>query len=140
MYLPTVQAKSMRGFTLLETMVAFVLLSLALALIFQIFSTGLRSGSAAEQRVAAAIVADGIMASLEDRWPLEIGERSGEEGPFSWHLEVQSADVQTDETLPTAGAALSHRLLRVDLQLRWLHGNREQWLEMSTLRLGRADG
>jgi general secretion pathway protein I len=135
---PAVQRRSTRGFTLLETLVAFMLLSLALALIFQIFSAGLRNGSAAEQHVAATIVADGVLHALDARSQLEIGEQSGEDGPFSWRLEILPAAIAAEAE--TGNIPPEHRLLRVDLQVQWSHGNRLQQLEVSTLRLGNADG
>jgi prepilin-type N-terminal cleavage/methylation domain-containing protein len=62
-----------RGFTLIEVLVAFVLLSLVLATSFELFTTGMRRAVDLEERSRALAVAQARMASAGVESPLKEG-------------------------------------------------------------------
>jgi general secretion pathway protein I len=53
-----------RGFTLIEVVVAFAILALSLAVIYEAFGGALRRSSAASQRELAALRADSLLAEF----------------------------------------------------------------------------
>lgn len=125
-----------RGFTLLEVLIAFVLLSLTLGVILQIFSGGLRGVAAAGHYTEAVIIAESKLALLGGELPLEEGEQDGEEGAYSWHMRIEPYQ----ETAELSKAANSpYRLYMVTLRLQWRDGIREPELEFITYRLAGQD-
>jgi general secretion pathway protein I len=131
------RARRQQGFTLLEVLIAFVLLSLTLGVILQIFSGGLRNAAAAAHYTKAAIVADSKLAMLGAEFPLVEGEMSGEDGSYVWRMTIKP-DVETYELdTPTVSR---YQLYSVNLVVRWRHGIREPVLQFTTYRLGSPDG
>jgi len=132
-----IDAHRQRGFTLLEVLVAFVLLSLTLGVILQIFSGGLRNAAAAAHYTKATVVADSKLAMLGAEFPLTEGEMSGEEGIYLWRMTIKpEVDVNALDN-PTAGR---YQLYSVTLVVRWRQGVHEPELEFATYRLGNTDG
>ena len=65
------------GFTLLEVLVALVILTLSLGAVMQLFSGGLRATTAAQDTAAAARLAQGRLAQLGQTLPLSPGTTQG---------------------------------------------------------------
>ena len=79
------------GFTLLEVLVAFTILAIALTALIQAFSQGLRASTVAEERATAVLVARSIMAEVGSSIPLEESEQSGDlEDGLGWRLTIRS--------------------------------------------------
>ena len=79
-----------RGFTLIEVVVALVILTVALGALLQLFQTGLRSGGVAETRVYATLLAQSRLAALGVEAPLEPGEIGGEiDERFRWSARIE---------------------------------------------------
>lgn len=125
--------KRQLGFTLLEVLVAFVLLSLTLGVILQIFSSGLHNVSAAKKYAQAAMLADSKLATVGTLIPLEEGEQSGEDNTFRWHMTIQP---YLDPDQPPLPADNGYQLFSVVIDVRWQQGVQEPELRFSTLRLG----
>ncbi len=85
------QAISQRsGFTLIEVLVAFAILVLALVSIMEIFSTGLQGVERSASYTEAVLLAESKLAAagISDR--LELGERHGRfDERFSWKTMVR---------------------------------------------------
>ena len=76
------------GFSLIEVLVAFVILALTLSVIMRIFSGGLRNVALAEDYSRAALLAESRLAELSVQ-PLE-GEAGGEfDGKYRWRSTVR---------------------------------------------------
>jgi general secretion pathway protein I len=114
------------GFTLLEVLVAIVILSVAVVTLIQLASGGLRllklSGDYQEAVLLADRVARAGDASIE-------GVEAGQEGRFSWERRATLVAVP-DDLAPLAGAP--PRLLALSVAVRWGTG---RTLELATLRL-----
>jgi general secretion pathway protein I len=67
-----------RGFTLLEVLIAFAILAVAMGAILQSFSQGLRSMSVAEKYTEATLLAQTKLAEVGSVIPLEAGEYGGD--------------------------------------------------------------
>lgn len=77
-----------QGFSLLEILVAFSILSVSLGVLMQIFSSGMRSVQMASTYSQAADLAETILALSGTEWPVDGGGRNGDTNGFQWTLNV----------------------------------------------------
>jgi general secretion pathway protein I len=121
------------GFTLLEVLVALVILATTVVAVLQLFGGGLRLARTAGDHADAALLASAKLGEMEPG-PLTEGVVEGVEGPYRWTrrvtLEPSLLPVQ-QETLETARL----RLARVTLEVQWGQGRR---FELATLRVWQA--
>ena len=128
---PALAQASERGFTLIEILVAFVIVALALGALLQIFATGLRSTSTAENYTIAALLAESKLAGIGIEEPLEEGDQSGEfDNGFRWATNVRSYDVGGPTLAPGAIQAFE-----VSVTVLWGGPMRERSVSLATLRL-----
>jgi general secretion pathway protein I len=117
------------GFTLLEVLVAVVILSVAVVTLVQLASQALRLLKLSSDYQEAVLLADRVVragdASIE-------GVETGHEGQFDW--ERRTKLVAVPEDLEPVGSA-SPRLLALSVAVRWGSG---RTLEVATLRLAPA--
>jgi len=87
-----VQARSRRasrGFSLLEVLVAFAILTMMLGVLLQIFSLSVRTTYSAETREQALLLAESKLAELGAGRTLNTGSWSGQfDERFRWHASV----------------------------------------------------
>lgn len=119
--------KRQRGYSLIEVIVAFALLALAMTLLL-----GSLSGAARQVRMAdgygrAALHAQSLLAAAGIEAPLAPGRKQGEweQGRYRWSLQVAPYSEPRQA---------QSRLWQLDLQVRWGEDEREQ-LHWRTLRL-----
>ncbi len=125
--------KNCRGMTLIEVLVAFVVLSLTMAVIMQIFSGGMRNAALAESYSRAVFVAQSKLAAAGIEHPLAAGYDGGQAGTdLRWELMVTPVedDGATDRQL------LPVRLFQVRSRVIWGEDGRERRVELISLRLG----
>ena len=104
---------SQRGFTLLEVLVALVILSLTVVALLQLGAQGLRLVKLSGDYQDAALLADRLARDAE---PAVEGVETGVEGPLSWERRV--TEVATPDALaPPDGP--SPRLLALTVTVRW---------------------
>lgn len=72
------------GYTLLEVLVAFVILSGAVIMSFRIFGDGLRRLDAAERQMRLAIVAQDVLSGLQLKPVLQPGVTAGVSEGYAW--------------------------------------------------------
>src|SRR5689334_16962782 len=79
------------GFTLLEVLVAFVVLAAAAGILYRTFSTGLTNVDAVTGYNEAIGVAEAKLGTLGLEHPLAEGDESGstEDHRYDWHLAIQ---------------------------------------------------
>lgn len=121
------------GFTLLEVMVALAILAVAMGVILQLFSTGLKGGRLAERRAVAALLAQSKLAAVGVESPLEEGQSEGRfERDYRWRVAIAPYQEQGRETLPEGGPAAYEVVVTVS----WGDPDRaESSLSLATLRL-----
>lgn len=125
--------KNCRGMTLIEVLVAFVVLSVTLAVIMQIFSAGLRNASLADGYSRALFLAQSKLDAAGVESPLAVGEGSGQQGAdLHWSVAViPYADGGDAERL-----MMPVRLYQVRVRVGWNEDGRARRIELATLRLG----
>jgi len=129
-------ARSQAGFTLIEVVVAFVMLTLVLSVGFQIFSTGMARAGELEERSHALDIAQSQLAAVGTVSTLEEGQSQGDsdDRKYHWTTTVSATDEGQPPNQPTPGAYL---LWRVETRVEWQAGSgRPQSLVLSTLSLG----
>ena len=109
------------GFTLLEVLAAFVLFAVALAVILQVFTGGLRDAQLADEYARATMIAQSRLAGFTASDRIEEGASAGRDEAFSWTLSaVPYDDRQEDPEARAQGEYnLRVRLLRVESKVAW---------------------
>ena len=84
-----------RGFTLLETLVALSVLAISLGVTYQVFSSAIRGTDLANDYAHASMYADSHLAEIGKKTHLLIGETEGVYNQrYRWHLKVQPLDAR----------------------------------------------
>lgn len=129
--------RSQRGFTLVEIVVAFVLLSAVLMTGFEIFSQGLRRAGDLDDEARAIVIAQSKLAAAgtEELFKESSSQGESEDGRFRWTLVVH----RTDEGSAGPGQPVNnaYQLYRVDVRVEWTTiDSRTRAIELATLGLG----
>jgi general secretion pathway protein I len=123
------------GFTLLEVIVAFALLAMALTLLLGMLSGAARQVRHAEQLSRASLHAQSLLAQLGSDGRFRLGRTQGsfEQGRYDWTLEV-APYVDPADARDGAVAPEGPQLRQVTLDVRWgrAAGEAMRW---QTLRL-----
>lgn len=119
---------SQQGFTLLEVLVALVILGLAIVTMIQMSSQGLRLVKLSGDHQDAARLADRIARATEIKGEAVDG---GKEGPYTWERKIALVPIPK-ELLPPGGPASGPTigLYSLTISVRW--GSRS--VELATLR------
>jgi len=117
------------GFTLLEVLVAIVILGVAVVLVLQLFSAGIRAITVSEEYVTAVEKAEAKMREVLDEEKLE-------ESAWSEAMEDGStADVTVSETLKERTGSLPVKVLEIALTLHWTNGAKNRSLTLKTMKV-----
>lgn len=112
-----------RGFSLLEVLVAFVILALALGVIMRIFSQGMSRVAESEYYARAVMLAQAKLAQLGAGIALEEGELSGEgDDALRWRVRLAAYEPERINGAQEGGSAqalLPLRLLQVEVEVSW---------------------
>ena len=117
--------RSEAGFTLLEVLVAFTILCVAVIAVIQGFAQGLRLLRAAGDQQMAVLIAD--QKAREVIIPVE-GREAGNEGGFDWERTIS---VVSAPDLTRTPASAKWHVFQIDVTVRWGEKRR---LEIVTLR------
>ncbi|WP_363800697.1 prepilin-type N-terminal cleavage/methylation domain-containing protein [Lysobacter firmicutimachus] len=124
-----------RGYTLLEVIVAFALLAMALTLLLGTLSGAARQVRWSNDAGRAAMYAQSLMDQVGVGQALKPGQRSGdfEQGRYRWTLGVKPwRDPAPASTQPIDPNAL--RLMEVQLAVEWGDGGSGRRLMLRSLR------
>lgn len=124
-----------RGFTLLEVIVAFALLALALTLLLGSLSGASRQVRQADDASRAALYAQSLLAQVGVGETLQPGRREGdfENGRYHWQLEVAPYQDPARLDSPVQDPS-APELLQLRLVTRWGEGARQR-IVWDSLRL-----
>jgi len=128
--------KRQQGYSLLEVILAFGVLALALTLLLGTLSGGVRQVRESADAGRAALHAQTLLETLGVDAPLAPGRSSGEfeQGRYRWELDIAP---YLDPELPaqTIDALSDARLLALTLSVFWGEGGERQRWQVQTLRL-----
>lgn len=150
--------KSSRGFSLLEVLVAFVILGLVLGTLMEIFSGGLRNVTRAAEYQHALLLGQSKLATIGIEVPLKEGESSGEfDSTYRWQSTIKALpdELSQIEEKPAAEkpggekpagenaggpvAILPVTLMEVDVRVMWGGGEQPRVVSLKTVRLANKD-
>lgn len=119
--------------TLIEVLVAFIVLSLTMAVIMQIFSGGMRNARLADSYSRAVFLAESKLAAAGVEQPLTPGEVSGRLGSdLNWRV----ATGLYDDDGAGERLMLQSRLYQVRVFVDWNESGKLRRIELATLRMG----
>lgn len=78
-----------RGFTLLETLVAFLIAGLALTVLLSGHRLALDGGSRAEAKLSLTLEAQNVLAAAGALYDLRPGTTEGTQNGFRWRVEIE---------------------------------------------------
>lgn len=117
------------GFTLIEVLVAFSILAVSFAVIYQVFGSGMKNSTVADEYYFAAQHASSLMMELDVSKEIELGVSTGEfDKKYSWQLIVSPSDEYSYKT---------NNIAAVDITLRvyWGNGKKKRKFQIESLRL-----
>jgi general secretion pathway protein I len=124
--------RAAQGFTLIEVLVAFMILTLSLSVLFRIFSGGLNNVAVAGEYAQAVLVAESQLAQVGRNEPLLVGQTHGESGErFRWRRIIENYMPWEDDTaltMPVSG-------YRVSVEVSWTRNGRDQQIILNSLRV-----
>ncbi len=125
-----------QGFSLLEILVAFAILTLSLGVLLNIFSGGVRRAAVSEEYQHAITIAQSKLASVGVDEELRSGEIDGViEDKYNWSVRTEIFNIDDDidqDTLPVDP-------YQVTVTVEWEAGKDFRHIELTTLRLSKKD-
>jgi len=122
------------GYSLVEVLVAFVILAMALTVLFRIFSGGLRNVDAAANYSRALLVAEERLVAAGTGEALAAGEIEGTTGErYRWTRRITPYEPEGYEPARDSGVDA----WRIEVEVTWDAGTRDRRVGLSTIRLER---
>lgn len=125
-----------RGFSLLEILIAFSIMALALGILLKIFSGGVNTAGVAEEYNAAVQIAESLLAKTGVEAPLQVSELTGQEQEkYFWRVSITPFQF-TAENLDVSTLAVE--LYKVRVTVNWGDNNSDaagRQIELITLKL-----
>ena len=126
--------RSEAGFTLLEVLLAVVILGVSLTTILLQFQTALHAGSISQQRTNAVIYAKEKLESLKIEEELSESLQSGVlETGYEWETEVSLYEYE-DQTDDISYEDLRHETYKLRATVKWNSGISKRQVELMTLK------
>ena len=119
------------GFTLMETLVAISVLAIAMVVVLQLFSGGLKAGKASEDYTRGVFYAREKMEEMLLKTPLEECVLEGQcNETYRWETQV------TPVVLPEEEAEkIPLRVMEIVVRVLWNQGLREKSIQVQTTRI-----
>ena len=125
-----------QGFSLLETVVAFAILSSALALLFQAHAKGTRLVTLSHEYAFATALAESLLAESAAISNSPSLERSGATGDkFHWRLISRPFQSRQDGKPSEPDSAIGHfRLQFISVDVAWRHQDSDRSIRLESLK------
>jgi len=123
------------GFTLIEVVVAFLLLSVVLVTVFEIFSRGLARAGELDDYGQALVIAQARLAAVGVETPIAEGATAGnsDDGRFHWSVSIARSVQGGDPNRPIQGG---YQLYQVESRVSWnSSAGPERNISLATLQL-----
>lgn len=128
---PEISRNDQAGFSLLEVLVAFSILSISLGVLYQVFSSSLNNSALSADYSRAMIIAESQLALVMQDVPLrEMSDQGEIDERYQWQVEV----VRYQEDKEQQGRFAPYQ---VTSRVNWRDGVRQKEYRLTTLRLGK---
>lgn len=130
-------SKSAQGFSLLEILVAFVMMALVVGTLLQLFGSSMRNVALSDEYSFAIQIAESRLQAVGSEIKVEQGsERGSEEGtPYNWVVEMEPVELHEDQE----DFSLSVQPYRVSVVVAWDSDGKKRQFALSSLRFGEAE-
>lgn len=122
------------GFSLLEVLVAFVVMGLVVGVLLQLFGSSMRSTALADEYSFAVQLAESKLAAVGSEIPVEQGETSGSERHSGYQWQVSMQPLKLDEKMEKVPVPV--QLFQVEVTVTWQNGEKPREYHLSSLRFG----
>jgi general secretion pathway protein I len=130
-----IKLSSQKGFTLLEVLLAVIILGLAITVIMQQFSAGLRIARASNTYTTATIYAKQKLEELQAEKEIEEKEESGDfEDGYSWRVRIEPYEDYLEEEDEELFEHLPLEMYRLESVVSWQEGEKEKSVILATLK------
>jgi general secretion pathway protein I len=116
------------GFTLLEVLVAFVLLATTVTVVLQLFSTGIKALSVSEDYASAVVRTESKMREILDNDQLSENTWS-ETSPEGYRFDITVAKAYEARTKD-----LPLQILEIDVTMSWKKSGKDRSLTLNTMK------
>ena len=123
------KSSKIRGFTLLEVLVALAIMAIATTLVIQLFSADLRAIARSGDVTSAAVRGDSRIREIIAEPPLE--EKTWSEATEDGYR----MDIAVSEVIKPRTDNLPVKLMEVVLTIRWVEGMKERSLRLKTQKM-----
>jgi general secretion pathway protein I len=126
--------KFQRGFSLLEILVAFSILSIMLGILLNIFSSGVRIAHVTGNYATAVQIAESLMAKVNFEIALQESQQQGIiDDLYQWQVTIEDYIPDVEEWEPESNPV---QLYKVLVNVSWQTGQKERSFVLTSLRLG----
>lgn len=124
------------GFSLLEVLVAFVVMGLVVGTLLQLFGSSMRNVALADEYSFAIQVAESRLAAVGNEIVVEEGSESGADANgYRWRVDMEPLEPETfGEKLKDIPIPL--QIYRVSIVVTWDSGGKAREFHLSSLRFG----
>ena len=127
-----------QGFSLLEVLVAFVVMGLVVGTLLQLYGTSMRSVATSDEMSFAILAAESQLVRVGRDIKVEEGSESGsiDNSPFSWKVTIEPIEMMKDQD----SLAINAQPFKVTVTIEWESDTRKQrFFELSSIRFGERD-
>lgn len=125
------RARTERGFTFLEVLIATAVFSFSIAALFAVYSNTLVASEVARERTIARLRLQSLIAEIGVTRPLVEGTSRGDyEGGYSWSVDIEPYGTRAER------AAAQVSAWEVTARVSWSGRGKPRSLQVSTIRLG----
>lgn len=126
-----------QGFSLLEILVAFVVMGLVVGTLLQLFGTSMRNVALSDEYSFAVQVAESRLQAVGSEIKVEQGSETGtEEGtPYRWEVNMEPVELLEDQD----DFSLSVQPYQVSVTVNWESNGKQRQFMLSSLRFGEVE-
>jgi len=126
-----------KGFSLLEVLIAFAIMAVAITIVLRIFASGVNNAVISEEYSLGVQIAESKLAGVGIESPLDIGETVGNvANKYDWAINISEVDQNSANYNNAQTLNVSPKLFMVIVRVTWEDGSHSfRSIELNTLKL-----